>query len=102
MSIFLEDTTLRNSYYRNKNFDTLKNLIEEAMQEHGENFSDIVSCTLTKEEMELEFENDFGGETSTPFTLWTKNRVYFPTDYDGAQGVKSVSRNPDGKPTQHI
>ena len=41
------------------------------------------------------------GSEGKPFTIWTANTVYFPVVYDGAEWVGSVSRNPDGKPTDH-
>lgn len=80
---------------------TWKELIEEAMVARGETLADLVSNTLTSEEMAIEFYNDFGSEPAKPFTAWTNNNVYFPLSYDGAQSVGSVSRHPDGKPTEH-
>jgi hypothetical protein len=79
-----------------------KKLIQEEMQEHEEGFGDVVECTLTDEELLVEFNDGFGCSNGAPFTLWTTNRVYFPVTYDGAEWVKSVSRNPDGKPTYHF
>ena len=79
-----------------------KKLIQDEMEQQGETFEDVVECTLTDEELVVEFYDGFGGSEGKPFTLWTTNRVYFPVVYDGAEWVGSVSRNPDGKPTYHL
>jgi hypothetical protein len=79
-----------------------KELIQEEMEQQGETFEDVVECTLTDEELLVEFDSGFGWGEGAPFTLWTTNRVYFPVVYDGAEWVGSVSRNPDGKPTYHL
>ncbi len=79
-----------------------KELIQHEMNKRKETFDDVVSSTLTEEELLKEFDCGFGGSEGVPFTLWTTNRVYFPAVYDGAEWVESVSRNPDGKPTSHI
>ncbi len=79
-----------------------KELIQLKMNCYNETFDDVVSSTLTEEELLKEFYCGYGGSEGVPFTLWTTNRVYFPAVYDGAEWVESVSRNPDGKPTSHI
>jgi hypothetical protein len=79
-----------------------KKLIQLEMNSFDETFDDVVSSTLTKEELLENFDDGYGGSEGVSFTLWTTNRVYFPAVYDGAEWVESVSRNPDGKPTPHI
>lgn len=79
-----------------------KTLLVEAMEKRGETLTDIESNTMSEDEMLKEFDCGFGGSNGIPFTVWTKNAVYFPAVYDGAEWVDSVSRNPDGEPTQHI
>ena len=70
---------------------TCKEMLVEAMKLRNEKLSDIISTTLTDEQM---------NQSSVPcFTAWTKDTVYFPAIYDHEQWVGSVSRNPDGKPT---
>lgn len=78
-----------------------KELITDEMSEHGESWSDIVSITLSNDEVEEEFDRGYGGTNGRPFTAWTANRVYFPICYDGSEWCGSVSRNPNGKPTDH-
>lgn len=79
-----------------------KELIQYKMELQGETFEDVVECTLTDEDLMVEFYSGHGMSEGKPFTLWTTNRVYFPVVYDGAEWVESVSRNPDGKPTYHF
>ena len=79
-----------------------KREIEDALYFNDDQWSDIEQITLSDSELEEEFDEGFGGEEGKPFTAWTKDFVYFPWCYDGAEGVASVSRNPDGKPTPHI
>lgn len=71
------------------------------MVEHGEEWDDIESITLTPEQLDREFDDGYGGTEGEPFTVWTKDRVYFPIGYDGAKWCGSVARNPDGKATNH-
>lgn len=81
---------------------TWKEQIKGEMKFYGESLSDIVSSTISEDEMNREFNNSYGIVKGIPFTVWTANRVYFPADYDGSEWCASVSRNPDGKPTAHV
>jgi hypothetical protein len=76
--------------------------ITMAMQAHHEAWCDVEAHTLTEEQLDVRFDPGFGGEEGIPFTLWTKNHVYFPACYDGSEWVASVARNPDGNPTRHV
>jgi hypothetical protein len=80
---------------------TWKEGLEHTMKRNGETLSDIVSSTLTPEEMGRSFDGGYGGEEGLPFTVWTTDFVYFPVCYDGSEWVGSVARNPNGKPTPH-
>lgn len=82
---------------------TWRQLLAEAMLNNGENFpGDVISTTLTDYELDRKFDDGFGSSEGLPFTLWTKNFVYFPVTYDGSEFVGSVPRNPNGIATQHI
>jgi len=81
---------------------TWRESIGKALISNDETWKDVESNTLTKEELDISFFNGWGAPDGKPFTLWTKNRVYFPVCYDGKEWVSSVSRNPDGKPTKHV
>lgn len=81
---------------------TWKEQILDEMDIVGETFQDVVSCTLTEEQLLKKFDCSFGGQEGLAFTLWTSYRVYFPVVYDGAEWVRLVSRDPNGKPTEHV
>ena len=78
-----------------------KEMLIDEMKKRGETLADIEANTMTEVEMTKEFDSGFGGIEGIPFTVWSKNTIYFPICYDGAEWVGSVSRNPDGKPTDH-
>lgn len=81
---------------------TWREMITCEMEEHGEAWHDVVSCTLTDEQLDREFSAGYGLEEGAPFTLWTTRRVYFPACYDGSEWCASVARDPDGEPTPHV
>ena len=81
---------------------TWRELISSEMKKHADSFDNLVSCTLSDDDLDEEFDSGYGKTRGKPFTLWTKDRVYFPLSYDGLEFVGSVSRFPDGKPTEHI
>lgn len=78
-----------------------KELLKDAMEERDETMTDLEACTLTDAEMLERFDSGFGAIKGVPFTAWTANTVYFPVAYCGCEWVGSVSRHPDGKPTEH-
>ena len=82
--------------------ESWKSMISEEMTKYDDSWDNVVSCTLTEEELCKSFDDDFGGQEGKPFTLWTETRVYFPAVYDGAEWVESVPRDPDGNPTEHV
>ena len=61
----------------------------------------IIACTLTDEEMDIEFSNGFGCSEGKPFTAWSEKYVYFPVVYDGAEWVGRAPRNPCKQVTEH-
>ncbi len=82
---------------------TWRKLIEQELSKNKESWKDVLT-TSPKDHKWLDyyFDDDFGSIEGEPFTIWTKNKVYFPVCYDGSEWVGSVSRNPDDKPTDHI
>lgn len=62
---------------------------------------ELIACTLTKDEMKVKFYTGFGGTEGKPFTAWTKNWVLFPVQYDGAESVGYVPRNPCDIASEH-
>ena len=81
---------------------TWRELIVKQLNSRNETWDDVEACTLSQEELLREFNPGHGVEEGSPFTVWTKDRVYFPACYDGAEWVVSVARNPDGKATYHV
>jgi hypothetical protein len=77
-------------------------MLIDALDKNNETFDDIVSNTMTDEEMDVEFDYCYGLTHGISFTTWTGNNVYFPACYDGLEWVASVPRNPNGVPTDHI
>lgn len=80
---------------------TWRKEIEQAMGYRKETLADVEGCTLNNQEMDASFDRGYGGAEGAPFTLWTKNHVYFPVVYDGSEWADSVPRNPNGEATQH-
>ena len=78
-----------------------KTLLDSVLKENGESWDDVEANTMTEQGMQKNFDAGFGGVEGCQFTVWTKNSVYFPIQYDGAEWVGRVSRHPDGKPTEH-
>jgi hypothetical protein len=76
--------------------------LNEALEDNKETWEDIVSNTMTNEQMDKEFDPGWGVPEGCEFTVWTNNFVYFPLCYDGSESVGCVSRNPDDKPTNHL
>ena len=74
-----------------------KEMIEEAAR--GEK---IISCTLTNEELLVEFNAGYGSHNGKEFTAWSKNYVYFPIVYDGSEWVERAPRNPCLEATRHM
>lgn len=81
---------------------TWRKQLTAAFAKNKESWDDVESITLSEEQLNCKFYPGYGGSEGDPFTVWTKNRVYFPVVYDGSEWVESVSRNPDGKPTAHF
>ena len=80
---------------------TWRKEIKDCFECTGDTWDDVVECTLSQAQLDKRFDNGFGGTGGEPFTIWTKEYVYFPVEYDGAAWVGYVSRNPNGEPTAH-
>ena len=68
-------------------------MLKEEMEERGDSF-ELKVCTLTDEQLKVEFYDGYGREEGRPFTAWGENWVYFPIMYDGSEWVGSAPRNP--------
>ena len=81
---------------------TWRQLLVLAMREHGEDWVDVESFTMSGAERDARFSQSSGRPEGKPFTLWTRTRVYFPACYDGTEWVASVPRNPCDEATEHV
>jgi len=88
--------------YTPKTKVTWREEITKAMKKHGETWADVEARAITEEQLDARFDWGYGSSNGASFTVWTKNRVYFPAVYDGAEWAESVARNPDGKATDHV
>ena len=75
--------------------------VTEHLSGHGEVFADVERCSISDEDMDREFEDDYGWTRGIPFILWTKTRVVFPVCYCGTEWVESVPRNPCEESLEH-
>lgn len=55
---------------------------------------EILETTMTDEELNQEFNSGYGSSCGCAFTAWSKEWVYFPIVYDGAEWVGRAPRNP--------
>lgn len=74
---------------------TWKILLDEILQ--GD---EITHCTLTDSEMAVDSDHVYEGVK--PFRAWSKEYVYFSTEYDCQLEVGRVRRNPCTEPCDHI
>lgn len=81
---------------------TWRRQISERLESNGEQWADVVACTLSAADLDRPFHDDYGACEGRPFTLWTRTRVYFPVCYDGAEWVRSVPRDPCDEMTRHV
>lgn len=81
---------------------TWRKMIERELLAQNETWNDVIANTLEDQELDIEFNSGFGSCEGKPFTLWTRKRVCFPTDYDGSERVASAPRAPCGEPTYHV
>ena len=50
---------------------TWRSIITDAMENYDEVWEDVEYCTLSEEELDVKFDNGYGGTRGAPFTLWT-------------------------------
>lgn len=67
-----------------------------------DNWNNVVHSTLSQNELDQLFDRNYGSINGKPFTLWTKNWVYFPAENDGREWVECVPRNPCNISTEHL
>lgn len=60
-----------------------------------------METTLSADDLEVSFDDGFGGSNGKSFTAWGEKYVYFPVVYDGAEWVGYAPRNPCDEATSH-
>jgi hypothetical protein len=93
---------LRRRKMRKDTNTTWRKELDEAFREAGDSWETVEASTLTEANLNTPFDPGYGCTEGCPFTVWTRQNVYFPWCYDGAEGVQRVSRNPDGVATPHV
>ena len=63
---------------------------------------EILHCTLDDAGLDKEFNCSYGCHEGEAFTAWSKDYVYFPVVYDGAEWVGRVPRKPCKEVTKHV
>ena len=85
---------------RAEDMTTWRKEIEHALEMNNEAFDDVVDMIFAGDIDEV-FDSGYGCSQGCNFTVWTKDRVYFPVVHDGAEWVGSVPRNPCDEATRH-
>jgi hypothetical protein len=78
----------------------MANWKEKLNEEAGDD--KIIACTLTEEELAVDFDDGYGGAEGKCFTAWGEKYVYFPVVYDGYEWVGKAPRNPCDEATEHM
>lgn len=65
------------------------------------NWNELIRCTRTDEEMEVEFDAEVNVIKGIEFTAWTKYYVIFPLSCGGVGSIGMVPRSPCKKSSQH-
>jgi hypothetical protein len=76
-------------------------LISEAMGKNDETWDDVIFERFDGNKS-TQFYIGFGAKKGCSFLVWTKNYVYFPVEYDGAEWADSVPRNPCDQTKDHV
>lgn len=76
---------------------TWRTQLQKLCQNTGDSLLDIqFECEDLDLLLDSEFDCGFGAAEGEPFVAWSQNWVYFSRDYDGADYIDCVPRNPKG------
>jgi hypothetical protein len=64
----------------------------DARPQHDENV--ILAREVGLNKLDQEYDNGYGGADCYPMFAWTKTRIFFITEYDGATGMSWAPRHP--------
>lgn len=82
---------------------TWKEKITKCMAKNKDGWKNYIESRPAKVTgwLDTEFDDGYGATEGCPFTLWTKDYVYFPICYDGAERCGSAPRNPGNVALEH-
>lgn len=76
------------------NNKTWRQLIKNKMRENGDGWDNVETVNIIDGGLDYTFDAGYGGAEGPAFCLWTRDWVYFPHEYDGAESVHCVPRHP--------
>ena len=80
-----------------------RELFFDAFLATEDRWPDIVYCTLSEHELDIEFDSESDDVEGYPFTAWSREWVYFPAQYCGSEWVAYAPRQPiEHHATEHI
>ena len=78
---------------------TWRELIQARMNYVEDSFDNVIAIEVNKEgDLDVYFDCGFVHSEAPAFTVYTRDYVYFPHEYDGSEYVMRIPRNPTGKP----
>ncbi len=80
---------------------TWLDLLTEEMEHVGDG-SPIEAIAPDSGVLGVEFDSGFGTSEGPPVLVWTRDRVYFPVVYDGAEWLGSAPRHPTAEGQRHL
>ena len=63
---------------------------------------ELIYNTLSEEELDSSFDNDYGLHGGVSFVAWSERYVYYSYDYDGLMKIGVVSRHPTDKDDEDL
>ena len=82
---------------------TWRKLLEYAFVDYNDSFDNVIDFTPSNKDWLDYYFDDYSKKIEgTPFTIWTKTRVYFPIIIENVESVGSVARYPDGIANYHF
>jgi len=65
-------------------------MLKSIMENDDEDFK-TKKCTITDDELKVEFDSGYGGSEGCSFTAWGKKWVYFPRSEEHTSELQSLS-----------
>jgi hypothetical protein len=62
----------------------------------------VIAHAPDEASFDIVFNQGYGEAEGPPVLAWTKTRVYFPVEYDGAESIASAPRDPQPEGQTHV